>query len=352
MGLRMKILVTGSEGYIGFVLVSALQQAGHDVVGLDACFFSNRKFILSPSEHKLIKADIRDVEVAQLEGFNAICHLAALANDPAGDLDPETTKDINYRGTVSLAKKAKQAGVERFIFSSSCSMFGTGDTSTRLTEDAEFKPVTAYGESKVLAERGVSKLAGDGFSPVFLRNATAYGVSPKLRLDLVVNNLVAWAFTTGKIAVISDGTPWRPLAHVKDICMAFKCSIEAPVSSIHNQSFNVGRTDANYQVKEIAEVINALMPEAVVTFGKKPGEDPDRRTYKVSFEKVLKHLPGFKPMFSVEDGIRELLRSYEEFGLQERHLSGDEFITTNRYKRLLADGLIGHDFRWTGDCAS
>ncbi len=342
----MKVLVTGSEGYIGAVLVSLLQDAGHEVVGLDTCYFSNRRFIGDIPRYKLLKSDVRDVGMSQLKEFNAICHLAALSNDPAGELRTGITEDINYKGTVSLANKAKRAGVKRFIFSGSCSIYGAGDTSGFLTEEAGFNPVTSYGWSKVWAERDLSKLADESFSPVYLRNATAFGMSPKLRLDLVVNNLVAWAYTTKRIAMSSDGTPWRPIVHVRDICLAFKCALEAPISAIHNQAFNIGRTDANYQIKQIAEAVGTLIADAEITFGKNVGEDLDRRTYRVSFEKAKNNLPGFTPQWSLLDGIKEAYECYEEFGLKEEHLHGDQFITLNRYKNLLDKKEIGKDFRW------
>ena len=316
------------------------------MVGLDTCYFSNRNFLGPVAEHELIKVDVRDVEMKLLEGFDAICHLAALSNDPAGELEPGITEDINYRGTLSIAKKAKEAGVGRFVFSGSCSMYGAGDTSCYLTEDAPFNPVTAYGLSKVRAERELSRLADQYFSPVFLRNATACGVSPRLRLDLVVNNLVALAFTTGRVAMTSDGTPWRPIAHVRDICLAFKCAIEAPRPVVHNQAFNIGRNEANYQIVDIAGIVGTFFPESTITFGKKVGEEPDSRTYRVNFEKANQYLPGFSPMYTIEDGAKELAESYQEFSLKEEHLYGEEYITINRYKRLLEAGLIGPDFRW------
>ena len=343
----MKILITGSGGYIGSVLVSFLQDSGHEVVGFDAGYLAHRQFLKSRSGFRLIKGDIRDIEISQLVGFDALCHLAAVSNDPTGELQPEITDDINYRGTVSLAEKAKEAGVKRFIFSGSCSIYGASDTSGYLTEESELNPVTCYGRSKVLAERGLHRLADGKFSPVSFRSATAFGVSPKLRLDLVVNNLAALAYTTGKIAMISDGTPWRPLVHVKDICLAFKCALEAPKSSVHNQIFNIGRTDANYQIRDIAEIVNQVIPEAKITFARHFKEDTEKRTYKVDFQKAEKYLPGFMPQGTLEDGLREICHSYKEFCLKEAHLYTDEFITLNRYKRLLKESRIKHDFRWS-----
>jgi len=344
----MKVLVTGSEGYIGSVLVQVLQSSGHEVVGLDTCFMSNRSFLESKNDYRLIKADIRDVDAAELEGFDAICHLAALSNDPAGDLIETVTEEINFRGSIELAKKSKKVGVGRFLYSSSCSIYGAGDTTSFLTEEAIFNPVSAYARSKVDSEEHLSMLADDDFSPIFMRNATAYGVSPKLRLDLVVNNLVAWMTTTGKIAMSSDGSPWRPLVHVRDICLAFICAIKAPRESIHNQAFNIGRTDSNYQIRDIANAIGKSNPDAEITFAKSRIDSKDTRTYRVSFEKALTKLPGYKPSWTIEEGIKELQEAYNKFGIKKDHLDGDEFITLNRYRSLLDQALIGEDFRWKG----
>lgn len=342
----MKVLVTGSEGYIGSMLVSCLIDAGHTVTGLDSCYFDNRRFIGERPHYRLIRRDVRDVGISEIEGHDTVCHLAALSNDPAGDLTPGVTEDINHLGTVLFAEKTKKAGVRRFVFSSSCSMYGEGDVSGYLTEEAGFNPVTAYARSKVLTERDLSRLADDDFSPVYLRNATVFGVSPKLRLDLVVNNLVALAHTTNAIAMTSDGTPWRPLVHVRDVCLAFRCALEAPQSAIHNQAFNIGRTDTNHRIREIAEKIGAVIKEAEITFGKNNADNPDKRTYKVSFEKAAQHLPGFVPAWSLEDGINEVYEGYKRFDLKKEHLQGDEFITLNRYRRLLLEGMIKPDFRW------
>jgi nucleoside-diphosphate-sugar epimerase len=342
----MRVLVTGSDGYIGSVLVQVLQDAGHDVVGLDTCFMSNRKFLREPPDYELVKGDIRDVEASSMMGFDAICHLAALSNDPAGELNASITDEINYGGSLHLAQLAKSTGVKRFLYSSSCSIYGAGDVSDHLSEEAQFNPVSAYALSKVKAEADLSKLADDHFSPVFLRNATAYGVSPKLRLDLVVNNLVAWAITTGKIAMSSDGTPWRPLVHVRDICMAFRCALETPRELVHNQAFNIGRTDSNFQIRDIAEQIGGVINQAEITFAKKEREEKDTRTYKVSFEKALTKLQGFQPAWTLKAGIEELLDSYQDFDLKYEHLHGDEFITLNRYKSLLEQALIDDEFRW------
>ncbi len=342
----MNVLVTGSEGFIGSVLVPYLQEAGHDVVGLDAGYLAHRRFTEDVAPHEVMKRDIRDVSVAELQQFDAICHLAAVSNDPAGELSPYVTEDVNYRGTLTLAMRARSARVARFIFSGSCSVYGAGDTTARLSEEAPFNPTTAYAKSKVLAEHGLRRLARADFCSTYLRNATVYGVSPKLRLDLVVNNLVALAYTTKEIAMTSDGTPWRPLIHIKDVCLAFKCALEAPRPAVYNEAFNVGRTDANYQIRDIADAISMVIPDAVITFNSPAGQNPDARTYRVSFEKAAQKLPGFNPQRTLLEGIKELYASYKAFGLQKQHLYGDEFITLRAYTMLLKAGQIGSDFRW------
>jgi nucleoside-diphosphate-sugar epimerase len=342
----MNVLVTGSEGYIGSVLVPYLLEAGHEVVGLDAGYLAHRRFIGQVAPHEVMKRDIRDVSAAELREFDAICHLAAVSNDPAGELSPYVTDDVNYRGTLTLAKRAIAAHVSRFVFSGSCSVYGAGDMTAYLTEDAQFNPITAYAKSKVLAEQGLRRLAQVDFCPIYLRNATVYGVSPKLRLDLVVNNLVALAYTAKEIAMTSDGTPWRPLIHIQDVCLAFKCALEAPTTAVYNEAFNVGRTDANYQIREIANAISTVISDAVITFNRQANQNPDARTYRVSFEKAAHKLPGFIPQRTLLDGINELYASYKAFGLQKQHLYGDEFITLHAYKMLLEEGKIGPDFRW------
>jgi nucleoside-diphosphate-sugar epimerase len=248
----MRVLITGHDGYIGCVMVPLVKAAGHEVVGLDARFFEGCTFGREPTRVPADRLDIRDVNAGALEGFDAVIHLAALSNDPLGNLNPEITYDINHRASVLLARLAKSAGVKRFVYSSSCSLYGAGGDED-LTESADFNPVTPYGESKVLAERDVTKLADDDFSPTYMRNATAYGVSPRLRADIVVNNLVGYAYTTGEVLIKSDGTPWRPLVHIEDISRAFLAVLEAPRETVHNEAFNVGRQGENYRVREIAE---------------------------------------------------------------------------------------------------
>lgn len=331
----MRVLLTGSEGYIGVVLRRRLVDAGYAVVGLDSGLYRGCTFGPEPEPIPTLTRDIRDVEVSDLAGFQAIIHLAALSNDPLGDLDPEITRDINWRGTTNLAQKARLAGVQRFLFSSSCSLYGAGASAdTPLTEESDFNPVTPYGESKILAEHDLWRLATRDFSPTFLRNATAYGASPMLRLDLVVNNLVAHALTSGKVLLQSDGTPWRPLVHVEDIARAFIAVLEAPIETVHNQAFNVGRTNENLQVRNIAEMVGAAVPGSTVELA--PGAGPDQRDYRVDFSKIEHALPGFRPAWTVADGILELIEAYRRWGLDQAALEGDRYVRIRRLDTLLA----------------
>src|SRR6266436_5411573 len=261
----MRILITGHKGYIGTVMAPLLADAGHEVVGLDSDLFEHCTFGEAPREFPSIRKDLRDVEAADLKGFEAVIHLAGLSNDPLGNLNPSLTYDINHHASVRLARLAKEVGVARYLFSSSCSTYGAAGDKI-LDETAEFNPVTPYGRSKVLVEQEVSQLASPEFSPVFLRNATAYGVSPRLRFDLVLNNLTAWALTTGRVFIKSDGTPWRPIVHIEDISRAFLAALEAPREVIHNQAFNVGRTEENYQIRDLAQIVKETVPGCTIEF--------------------------------------------------------------------------------------
>jgi len=339
----MRILVTGHNGYIGAVLVPLLQNAGHDVVGLDSYWFSGCNHGPAPVDPPAMHKDLRDVTAADLERFEAIMHLAALSNDPLGDLNPVHTFDINLRASVNLAEAAKAAGVPRFIFSSSCSLYGSPDTDAYVDETGEFAPITPYGLSKIRVEQEVAALADDTFSPTYLRNTTAYGWSPQLRGDIVVNNLVAHAFTTGEVLIKSDGTPWRPLVHVEDIARAFLATAEAPRELVHNQAFNVGRTDENYQISTVAAMVADVVPGSRVVYA--PGGEPDNRSYRVDFSKLADALPGARPKWTVREGIEELFRAYEKYGLTLEEFEA-RYLRIRHLRKLLAEGRLTPSLRW------
>jgi nucleoside-diphosphate-sugar epimerase len=339
----VRVLVTGSTGYIGTVLVPLLLKEGHDIVGMDTDYYSRCTFMGALADVPTLKLDVRDVSAAAVKGFDAIIHLAGLSNDPLGDYNPTLTEDINFKASARLAQLAKQAGVQRFLFASSCSNYGaSGDQF--LTEDAAFNPVTPYGVSKVQVEQELRKLADDDFTPVYLRASTAYGLSPRLRFDLVLNNLTAWAFTTGRVHLKSDGSPWRPIVHVEDICRAYIAALQAPRAAVHDQAFNVGTTTENYQVRELADMVQEIVPGCKVDFAADAG--PDKRCYRVDCNKITRVLHGFKPQWTARRGVEQLYQAYKSIGLKLEDFEGPKFMRIAHVKKLVGEGLLDQNLRW------
>lgn len=339
----MKVLVTGHRGFIGTVMVPILLDEGFDVVGLDTDLYRYCTYGDTPLAIPTIDKDVRDVEAKDLEGIDAIVHLAALSNDPLGNINADLTYDINYKASVRLAELAKEVGVKRFLFASSCSMYGkAGDE--MLDETAEFNPVTPYAKSKVYVERDVSKMASDDFSPVFLRNATAYGVSPRIRFDLVINNLVAWAHTTGKILMKSDGSPWRPLVHIEDITQAVVCALKAPKDVIHNLAVNVGSNEENYQMRDLAQMVKETVPNCVIEY--EDGAGPDERCYRANFDKIHRVFPEFKTKWTALKGVEQCYQSYLKHGLGIDEYEGIKYKRIAHIKNLIAEGKLDTNLRW------
>jgi nucleoside-diphosphate-sugar epimerase len=340
----MKLLLTGHNGFIGSVMTPMLQSAGYDVVGLDSYYYSECTFGKPTTDCPALKKDLRDIEPADLNGFDAVIHLAALSNDPLGNLNPDLTADINYRASIRLAKCAKQAGIRRFLFSSSCSLYGSAGSDALLSEDAQFSPVTPYGWSKVWVEQELATLADENFTPTYLRNATAYGVSPRLRTDVVVNNLVGYAIATGQIVIMSDGTPWRPLVHVEDICRAFLGMLQVPRSVAHNLALNIGSTQENYQVRDIAEMVRETVPGSTVTYAS--GASPDSRCYRVGCDKLSLVLPDFKPRWTLREGIEQLYAAYQSHGLTSTEFLGPRYQRIKTIQKLQGEGRLDNNLRW------
>ena len=335
----MRVLVTGSEGYIGSVLAPLLEDAGHDVEGLDTGFYRGCDFGRSDTAPATARRrDIRDVLPAELEGLDAIVHLAALSNDPVGDLDPSLTAEINYEATLRLARGAREAGVRRFVFASSCSMYGASGSDDVLDEDAPLRPITAYAESKVRSEEGLAALAGADFCPVAMRNATVYGISPRLRLDIVLNNLAGWSHCTGEVRLLSDGSAWRPLIHVRDLSKVALALLEAPENSIRGQSVNVGSEPQNYRIRELADMLSEVTGCGVTVA---EGSGADTRSYRVDFSRLGDLLPGLELDWNAELGARELIDAYRTVGLTLDDFNGDLYTRLRRLHRLRHDAPPG-----------
>ena len=339
----MRVLLTGHRGYIGSVMVPMLLDHGHEVVGLDTDWFERCTFTGTVPNVESIKKDTRDIEESDIEGFDAIIHLAGLSNDPMGDFRPMITEEINDAASVRLAKLAKKVGVKRFLFASSCSNYGaSGDNF--LKEEADFNPVTAYGRSKVEVELALTKIADADFCPTYLRASTAFGVSPRIRFDLVINNLTAWAVTTGRVFLKSDGTPWRPVVHVEDICRAYIAVLHAPTDLIYNEAFNVGSTTENYQMSELAEIVQDVVPGCKVDYADDAG--PDKRCYRVDCNKIARVLHEFKPQWTARRGVEELYQEYKKTGLTLEEVEGEKFMRIAHLQWLIKTGLLDEDYRW------
>ncbi|MGI9263385.1 MAG: NAD-dependent epimerase/dehydratase family protein [Gammaproteobacteria bacterium] len=340
----MRVLVTGHTGYIGTRLVPILINAGHDVSGLDTDLFRGCTFTGQMPNIPHVCKDVRDVSKDDLTGFDAIIHLAALSNDPLGDYNPSLTEDINEKASVRIARLAREAGVSRFLFASSCSNYGAAGNDF-LNESAPLNPVTPYGVSKVKVEKELANLADENFTPVYLRASTAYGLSPRIRFDLVLNNLTAWAHTTGKVHLKSDGSPWRPVVHIEDISRAYLALLEAPAEVVSNRPFNIGTTTENYQVKDLAEIVASVVPDCEVEIA--PDAAPDERCYRVDCSRIALEIPGFKPQWTAERGATELYEAYKAIGLTLEEFEGQRFKRIAHVKHLIDNGKLDLNLRWT-----
>lgn len=342
----MRVLVTGTEGYLGTIVAPELMRRGHEVTGVDTGFYKEGWLYHGPGVTPFTKVvDLRRLTIEDLRGYDAVVHMAELSNDPTGELVPDITYEINHRGSVNLALLAKQAGVKRFVYMSSCSVYGVAEADF-VDETSPVNPQTAYAECKVLVERDLTRMADDGFSPTFLRNATAYGASPRMRFDIVLNNLAGYAHTTGEIRMLSDGTPWRPLVHGRDIAKAIACVLEAPRELVHAQVFNVGDTSHNYQVREVAEIVAEAFPGCRLSFGDRGS---DNRSYRVSFDKIAATLPGFACEWDARRGAEELRAIFERIGLTREQFESRMYTRLKMLKHLLATGQIDERFYWVDE---
>jgi nucleoside-diphosphate-sugar epimerase len=343
----MKVLVTGTEGYIGARLAPLLAARGYDVTGLDAGYYRDGTLYLDPlgmpRAPLTLYKDLRSVEPRDFEGFDAVVHLAELSNDPLGQNRPEITFDINHRGSVRIAQAARRAGVKRLVYASSCSVYGLG-AEGYMDETSPVNPQTAYAQCKTLVERDLGRMAGPDFSVVFLRNATAYGPSPRMRFDIVLNDLCALAWTRRKIAMTSDGSPWRPIVHVEDICEAMRCALEAPAEAVNGEIFNVGATAENYRIREIAQIIAEVFPGCEVTMGPPGG---DNRSYRVSFDKIAARLPGFEARWTARAGAEELRRLFERIELSPETYEFRAFTRLKQIRYLQRTGQVDANLAWS-----